>query len=296
MLIKALVDTLPLRIDTAREKALIDRYLAARQFGVEDTEARSKLVEMNLRKIRSLAKKIHLANQQHTELDELVSVGCLGFIDGLRRFDAEHGVRVSTYCLWYSRGAIHTHVREVRFQSAVGEADYKLIMKMNRVLAKKPVRFDGHIDFTPLAKELEITERECHQLYATSKSVRSLETPTSRNGKQKLGDKLRHGKDNRGSEASKAFEIAAHKLMAAIEELPAPERKAIKAWYFDRAILGYLEYATVSPMDSDDGYWSTTDEGKLRTSAKKMLKKMDGVKEALAIMNSFEEKPEKFGV
>ena len=164
-----------------------------------------------------------------------MSVGCLGVIEGLDRFDPGLGWRVSTYCLWWVRNAIgYSHLREVRWQSAVNEGDYKLIVELHRVLSKKPVRFDGHVDFAPLAEELKIDEDECHRLYVVGDSMRSLKTPTSRNGKVKLGDN-REGKDKRSREFKvKAHELATVKLQEGIAALPDREKRGITGWDFDR--------------------------------------------------------------
>jgi RNA polymerase sigma factor (sigma-70 family) len=180
--------------------------------------------------IRAVASGIHLANQQHTELDELVNVGCLGMIDGLKRFDPDRGLRVSTYCLWWVRNAIHVHVRAVRWQSQVSETDYKVLMKLHKALAKMPTRFDGYIDFRQLAALLKMNETECQRLFALSRAIRSIETPISKNGKLKLGDILTNPEANPSLAAARASVVSL--VQEAVSHLPSQEQIALDEFFF----------------------------------------------------------------
>ena len=219
------------RIDM--ERRLADRYWISRRAGKPDTDARNSLVEMHLPLIRWVAKPIFFANQQHSEIEELVNVGVLGLIEGLDSFDPRTGYRVSTYCTYLIRNAIHQHIRASRWNSFVPEKDYKALMKLHKALAKLPTRFDGHIDFDLLAETTGISEYEIHELFVISRSVISLETPTSRNGKQKLADVL-----SVPATPDESFFVAQKQISdlisAAIQELPADEAEAVSRHYLQR--------------------------------------------------------------
>lgn len=78
----------PRPLTAAEEKEYLTRF----QQG--DMEARSKLIEHNLRLVAHIIKKYYAnANDQ----DDLVSIGTIGLIKAVNTFDAEKGIRLSSY-------------------------------------------------------------------------------------------------------------------------------------------------------------------------------------------------------
>ena len=59
-----------------------------------DTSARNKLIEHNLRLVAHIVKKYYTATN---EQDDLVSVGTIGLIKAVDTFDANKGIRLSSY-------------------------------------------------------------------------------------------------------------------------------------------------------------------------------------------------------
>lgn len=59
-----------------------------------DTEARSTLIEHNLRLVSHIIKKYY-AN--YDEQDDLISIGTIGLIKAIDSFDCDKGVRLATY-------------------------------------------------------------------------------------------------------------------------------------------------------------------------------------------------------
>lgn len=59
-----------------------------------DKEAKSKLIEHNLRLVAHIIKKYH-ANS--TQQDDLISIGTIGLIKAINTFDVEKGTRLATY-------------------------------------------------------------------------------------------------------------------------------------------------------------------------------------------------------
>ncbi len=59
-----------------------------------DKEARSRLIECNLRLVAYLVKK-YIANDRN--VDDLISVGTIGLIKAIDTYDANKGVRLATY-------------------------------------------------------------------------------------------------------------------------------------------------------------------------------------------------------
>ena len=78
----------PKALNSKEESKLIERM----QNG--DGDARSKLIEHNLRLVAHVAKKY---NNSTVEQDDLISIGTIGLIKGISSFDPDKGIRLATY-------------------------------------------------------------------------------------------------------------------------------------------------------------------------------------------------------
>jgi RNA polymerase sigma factor for flagellar operon FliA len=173
-----------------RERELVGLYLASIATGEPDVEARNSLIEGHLGLIRWAAAPIQAAHKRHIELDELVNVGSMGMIDGLNRFDLSRNTRVSTYCLWWIRRAMHLHVRFVRYRNYLVEDHYRDLMKIYKTLTMMPVNFNGAIDFKELGRLTNFDVPYCRLLLLEAQGLVSLERPVSDDGKLTLEDSL----------------------------------------------------------------------------------------------------------
>jgi RNA polymerase sigma factor (sigma-70 family) len=263
------------------ENKLARQYRRSIVAGTPDIEARNRLLVLNLPLIRSAARKLHVTNQRHTAIAELVNVGCIGFLRGLERFDPSMGYRISTFCLYWVKNAIHEHVRESRWTRYMPEAEYRLVMKMHTAMAKLPTGFSAFTDLTALASALNIHEADCHRLFAISQAFLSTETPQSRNGKLKLIDTLVAGAGQRSDGFVSAYEEAARLLAEAMLSLSAEERKALKSWYFDRPYADYMSF-------EHDVFVDTSSKRRKAILAK--LRKVPAVHQARRVLLDFQDR------
>jgi len=264
--------------EVSEERELVLRYRLSLDAGAEDIEARNKLVEMHEPLIRWMAKSIHLANQQSTDLSEMVNVATVGMISGLRKFDPSRGNRVSTYCVWYIRDALHQYVRQTRWSSYLPEIDYKALTKLHRAMAKIHKGYNGHIDVKELAVVAKMEESAVHRLLALTKSVLSIETPISRNGKLKLGDRLEQPTNHRSVQFWQAYEFASSVLTKSIETLPEEEKEAVLCHFYERS--PYIRGA--------DGRVVVLTQA-MRDKGLRKLRKIPAVKQAYEALNSIDE-------
>jgi len=111
-------------LSTEREAALIEVLLAGaharaalpwappsavaatQQQAALGEAARATLVRHNLRLVVSIAKRYLRVAGQHLTLEDLVSFGSVGLIQGIDRFDPQKGGKLSTYATWWIRQAI----------------------------------------------------------------------------------------------------------------------------------------------------------------------------------------------
>ncbi|MBQ7137154.1 MAG: RNA polymerase sporulation sigma factor SigK [Bacilli bacterium] len=70
-----------------------DKYIEKAKLG--DKEARSKLIEHNLRLVAHIVKKFDYKN---VDQDDLISIGTIGLIKGVDSYSEKHGTRITTYC------------------------------------------------------------------------------------------------------------------------------------------------------------------------------------------------------
>ena len=68
-----------------------------------DEQARSLLIEHNLRLVVYIAKRFENTG---TNLEDLISIGCIGLIKAIDSFDCENGARFATYAAKCIQNAI----------------------------------------------------------------------------------------------------------------------------------------------------------------------------------------------
>lgn len=99
-----------------------EKYIEAHLNG--DKEARSKLIEHNLRLVAHIVKKY---DSKTEDSDDLISIGTIGLIKGVDSFSNKHGTKITTYCarcieneiLMYFR-ANNKNAKNVSLNEAVG--------------------------------------------------------------------------------------------------------------------------------------------------------------------------------
>ena len=81
-----------------------------------DNEARSKLIEHNLRLVAHIIKKYYSA---YGEQEDLISIGTIGLIKAIDSFDAEKGTRLATYAARCIENEILMHFRAIKKNAGV---------------------------------------------------------------------------------------------------------------------------------------------------------------------------------
>ena len=79
----------PEPLSREEEDLYVNRYLNG------DKEARSKLIEHNLRLVAHIVKKYE---HKRSDSDDLISIGTIGLIKGIDTFSLKPGTRITTYC------------------------------------------------------------------------------------------------------------------------------------------------------------------------------------------------------
>ena len=170
-------DAMSLFLQEVRRHPLLTRaeeVELAKRIERGDLEAKSRLVNSNLRLVISNARKY----QGHElPLLDLIQEGILGLIRAAEKFDWRKGYKFSTYATFWIRQAIQraldNRARTIRIPVHLGQRERK-IARAHRDLAARLGRDPTDEE---LAKAAEITLDELEEARAASRVVTSLDRP-----------------------------------------------------------------------------------------------------------------------
>ena len=115
-----------------------------------DEEARNILIERNLRLVAHVCKKYSTAN---IEQDDLISIGTIGLIKGIRSFDSNKGVRLATYVSRCIENEVLMHLRtvkklnsEVYLEDTIGKDKDDNTVSLQEVLENDEKSIEDEVD------------------------------------------------------------------------------------------------------------------------------------------------------
>jgi RNA polymerase primary sigma factor len=191
-----------------------------------DLEAKSELVNSNLRLVISNARKY----QGHDlPLLDLIQEGILGLIRAAEKFDWRKGYKFSTYATFWIRQAIQraldNRARTIRIPVHLGQRERK-IARAHRELSAQLGRDPTDEE---VARAAEITLDELQEARAASRVVTSLDRPVGEEEDTTLGSLL--ASDELGPEEEVEIILREDALSRALEQLPEQERQVVKLRY-----------------------------------------------------------------
>jgi len=138
-------------------------YMLAKRFEEHgDTDAAHQLVTSHLR----LVAKIAMGYRGYgLPVSELISEGNIGLMQGVKKFEADRGFRLSTYAMWWIRASIQEFILRSWSLVKMGTtaAQKKLFFNLRRMKSKLDAFEDGDLsqeNLAKIAKDLGVTEDE----------------------------------------------------------------------------------------------------------------------------------------
>ena len=191
-----------------------------------DLEAKSRLVNSNLRLVISNARKY----QGHDmPLLDLIQEGILGLIRATEKFDWRKGYKFSTYATWWIRQAIQraldNRARTIRIPVHLGQRERRIARAANELatkLGREPTDEE-------IAQAAEVSVDELHEARDATRVVTSLDRPVGDTEETPFGALL--ASDERGPEEEVDILLREDALQRALDQLPKQEREVVKLRY-----------------------------------------------------------------
>ena len=206
-----------------------DEPILAKRILEGDEEAKSTLINANLRLVVNIAK--HYVGRGMAFLD-LIQEGNLGLMKAVDKFDYEKGFKFSTYATWWIRQAITRAIADQARTIRIPVHMVETINKMTRI-QRQLIQDLGR---EPTAEEVseamngELTPKRIREIQRIAMEPVSLETPIGEEDDSHLGDFI----EDKESESPVEFttrQLLKEELYQVLKELSDREERVIRLRY-----------------------------------------------------------------
>src|SRR5437667_6484212 len=160
-------------------------YQQLQQFAKKALQAKTEMVESNLRLVISIAKKY--TNRVLSFLD-LIQEGNMGLMKSVEKFEYRRVFKFSTYSILWNLQAITRSIADQARTIRIPVHMIEMINKMNRISRQILQETGEEPDPALLAEKMEMPEEKIHKILKISTVPISMETPIGDDDDSHLGD------------------------------------------------------------------------------------------------------------